>query len=636
MEKIIPVLFTLFFLTCGAILADRIFVRESWLIKGWAGVLWAMMGMMWAVIPFAFLFGFTPLAHSGAVILMAMIVVLVNRFVPPGLSVEKNRMEFSGILQATTGGIFCVLIALMFLHILYPKKDGLYAGPGTFGDLPLHLGIITSIVAQQKFPPEYSLFSGSRLGYPFLVDSLSSTFHLFGWSLRWSILLPSFLLAWVVVVGFVILAKEILGKTADTIIATVLFFFSGGLGFIYFLEGMPSHPENFTRLFTGFYFTPTNWYEKNIYMFNVLCHILVPQRTSLGGWAALFFILWLLHRSLTKEQNHFVLAGIMAGLLPMIHTHSFLNLMLIAATWSVVYFFPARYKKAYVTQWARFFILASILALPQLMIWTFPQTGKSFLHFHWNWENKNDNWLWFWIKNVGLVFIVMFPAILAAGKERLRFYSGAITLFIVGETVTFSMYPVNNNKIFYIWYAFTVILVAGYVMGIFEHMQGRRGRGILLGIFIFVSTFSGILTVAHDFLSSYELFSINDLKTAVFVKNHTPVDALFVTGNNHFQNNPVVALAGRRVFCGDPLYLTSHGIDIAERTQIVEQIYKQPEQFPLIQKQFDIDYLYLGGGERYYYQAQADYFDRYYPKIFAQNGVDIYAVSERAREHKEP
>jgi hypothetical protein len=54
------------------------------------------------------------------------------------------------------------------------------------------------------------------------------------------------------------------------------------------------------------------------------------------------FALWLLYRAVIQEnKRYFVFAGIAAGLLPMIHTHSFLAFGIIAAVWFAVYLFQA-------------------------------------------------------------------------------------------------------------------------------------------------------------------------------------------------------------------------------------------------------------------------------------------------------
>jgi len=615
----------------GWLWAHRLFREYPFTIQAWAAVLFGLTGLMWSVIPFAFLFGFSRLAHFYGVLLLSAITVLILRFVPVRFNIPTSERLPQGILISILG--FSLLIfGMIFMHTLLPKDGGLYAGPGSYGDLPLHLGMITGLAEQKTFPPDYYFFPGARLAYPFLVNSLSASLYLFGMPLRSAVMIPSFFLAFAVVTGFLVLARTITCKTAPTILAALLFFSNGGFGFVYYLGGLKKNPEIFTRLFafTGTTPTPNNWATKNLYMWNVISHILVPQRASLAGWAVLFFALWLLYRAVTrKDARFFMLAGIMAGLMPMIHTASFFILVAIALTWFVVYLFSSEDKKHYGLQWLKFWLPLILLALPQLHIWTFTQvTSERYLRFHFNWVNKSDPWLWFWIKNVGPVFLLALPAILASPRERLKFYSGAITVFLIAEFVVFSQYAHDNNKAFFIWLAFTVMLVAEYLVLVYQRMKGLRGRGTFLGIIIFVSVFSGALTVTHDFICSWKVFSDRDVEAAEFVKTATPTDAIFLS--SHFHNNPVNALAGRTILCGYDGWTFSFGLDYGPRAADIKKMYSRPEAFDPLREKYGVDYVIFSSRERSNYKTGPEYFENRYPKIFDNGQMAIYAVSERA------
>ncbi len=85
-------------------------------------------------------------------------------------------------------------------------------------------------------------------------------------------------------------------------------------------------PENFTRLFTAFYETPTNLVGEEIRWVNVIVDMMLPQRATLFGWAVLFPLLLLYRAVFEGERRYFLYAGVLAGTLPMIHTHSFSGL----------------------------------------------------------------------------------------------------------------------------------------------------------------------------------------------------------------------------------------------------------------------------------------------------------------------
>ena len=80
--------------------------------------------------------------------------------------------------------------------------------------------------------------------------------------------------------------------------------------------------------------TPTNYTAENIRWVNVIADMMLPQRATLFGWTLLFPALYLLTRAVFHHRRRYYLyAGLMAGAMPMIHTHSFLALGLVCGAW---------------------------------------------------------------------------------------------------------------------------------------------------------------------------------------------------------------------------------------------------------------------------------------------------------------
>ena len=132
--------------------------------------------------------------------------------------------------------LFLVGAYLFSTHILYPGSDGYYVGQTTYGDLAMHLGFITSIAEQGTFPPDYSIFPGHRVNYPFLCEVPSSSLFLFGAKLRWAYLLPALYAYALVLLGVYFAFSAWLKRTDRARFATYLFFIGGGFGFIYFFD----------------------------------------------------------------------------------------------------------------------------------------------------------------------------------------------------------------------------------------------------------------------------------------------------------------------------------------------------------------------------------------------------------------
>ncbi len=620
------------YMTLGLAISNRIFAEQVFFIRIWAGILLGNAGMMWLVALFSLIMGFTVPSHLCALMTMLLIFMAIRAKFSNHKKSPPIQFDYSILTVLVPTFLFTAY--LFYTHIILPGDDGsLNVGQSTFGDLSLHLGIITSLAEQNTFPPEYSIFPGHLLSYPFLVDSLSSSINLFGTSLRLSVLLPSLILMLALLAGFYILAYEIVKRKTAATLAFILFFFNGGFGFGYFMDGLKTKPENFTRIFSEFYQTPTNLTGNNIRWSNIICDMLIPQRTTLAGWTFLIFALWLLYTAINRNsRKYFILCGLIAGLMPMIHTHSFLALGLVSLTWMPVYLIAKRGPElnAHFINWLSYGLIASILALPQLFYWTLRQASEGkFLKFHYDWVNSDDIWLWFWIKNAGLVFILLFPALLASDRKKLCIYSGAITIFVISELFLFQPNYYDNNKLFYVWYLFICILVADYMVTVYNKLDGIHGRSLLAGIILFSCTFSGLLTMVRETVSSYVLFDKNMVDASTFIKSNTPKDALFISADNH--NNAISSLTGRNILAGTPSFLFYHGVNFTERAADIATMYKEPDKFDILAEKNRIDYAYLSSYEKGQFNIDGEHFRSHYPLAYQNGEVEIFAISERAR-----
>ncbi|HSV31943.1 MAG TPA: hypothetical protein VLH40_07990 [Atribacteraceae bacterium] len=620
----------------GSLIGFRVFSSRTLLFRLSAGILFGMLGAMWSPVPSAFYFGFTPVAHYlgwGIMGLIALLIVMLYKDKGHNSSNDDppesfHRWEIVGIL------VFALFIGYLFTsHFFLDSEGAVFTRGNLYGDLPFHLGMITSLVEQEFFPPEYTFFPGARLGYPFLTNLLSASLHQFGLSLRWSVILPSFFFVFLLVFWFFQFARLVLKGHFTVLLAALMFFVNGGLGAFYALDNAWIDPERFSGLFQGSAHSPTNWTEHNIVWSNVICDLILPQRTTLAGWAVLFFALYLLYRALTlRQRKDYVLAGLVGGLMPIIHTHSFLAFSLISLTWFIGSFFGEREKSRQFIRWLLFGIPFLLLALPQLWEWTFSQAiAGGFFRFHLGWANRGDIWPWFWLKNVGIVFLLIFPALLSRDRIMNRFYLPAVIIFILGELFAFQPWVWDNIKLFFIWYLFSVFLVSNYLYRLNDRLQGFPSRSVILVIVVFFAVFSGVLSLVREtLLPPHQLFSKNQVAQAEFSKDSTLPDGLFLSAGYH--NNAVMALAGRSIFMGFDGWLWSHGIDYGKRQALVEEMFTQTERFAELAQESEIDYLMVGPRERHQFETDWNFFMERYPLIYRGQNQLIFAVSPRAQE----
>ena len=633
------------FLLCGAIICDSLFSHRCGIVRIWLGLCTGLMLMMWLPVPFACFLNFTRPAQLLGLALAALLALLSiwgKRFIRRGTPLLNGVCPRMGFLRGMPAWLPIVLIVpfallsayLQYTHILRNVDGALYVGQSTYGDLCLHLGITTGLRGA-SFPPDYTILPGALLGYPFLTDSMVTSMLLFGSDLAPSFILTGTLMMALVYTGFVIFAWELTHKSAAVVLSFILMFLNGGLGFLYTFDGALKDPTMLRNVFTGFYQTPTNMPELNLRWVNVIADMMVPQRTLLGGWTVLLPALYMLIDAVhARDLRRFVLLGVWAGLMPMVHTHSFfaLGLLSVGVMLSQVLRAPSKRRLNRLCCYLCYGAVALVLALPQLLTWTFPQTvGGGSLSLRFNWVNNQgdgrliDGYFWFWIKNVGLVYLLMIPAALSARRGGLmRSLSlGALTIYAVAECIQFQPNPYDNNKLFYVAYMIMLPAVAMYLIRLWHRLKGVHGRAMLAFLFIGASTISGTLSIGREVVSNYMLFGQNEVQAAAFIDENLPMDAVILTGDQH--NNAVAALSGRHIVCGTSSYLYYHGFDTSDRYAAEAQMLANPGESADLFEEYGVDYIYISGHERSAFDADETWFLENCFLIYDQDDVRIFA-----------
>ena len=518
--------------------------------------------------------------------------------------------------------LLLLTVVLLHTHTLYLKDGAYWCGQSTYGDLPMHLAFIESIARQGSFPPAYSLLAGQTVfGYPFLCESVSSVFLLLGAGLKLATLLPACLAVFTVLGGGWWLAKELLGTNGKASLAYWLFFLGSGFGFVYFLGG---GKENFTRIFTGFYETPTNYVQENIRWVNPIADMLVPQRATLFGWALLFPALALLARFALKKESRLVAALFAAAApLPLVHTHSALALVMISAVLFLQAVIESKSCKA-LRHWLLWAATTGAAWLPQLFGIIFKQTssGNNFLRLHFNWANEGDNYFWFYIKNIGLVYLLLIPAFLWAGKALRWFYGGGLLILAVSELIVFQPNTYDNNKLLFVWHLLGCILVANLLVDLVKRIPQKAAGAAALSLVVMVCTLGSVLTLGRELVSRYEHFGPDAIATGEYVRESTPKDALFLTGMQHL--NPVASLAGANIMCGSTLYVYFHGMNYSPQEAAIRELYETPSRQQL--EAWGIDYVMISNWERSDYQVDEAWFAENCTRIFSQGQFTLYQV----------
>ena len=346
--------------------------------------------------------------------------------------------------------LFYMAAALIFWKVfsraVIEDASGLSTGLlNNFGDLPFHLSVITSFAYGNNFPPEDPTYAGVRFTYPFISDFVSAIFVRCGADLRESMFIENFILA-MAFVGLVHRwALVMLRDKLAAVITPLLVLLNGGLGWVLLFDkagqnegGLFGVLRDLPPSFTVIPETTWRWG-------NAISALLVPQRGFLMGLplAVFAFTQWWIatdkrqvtdvtvgkkarassgKKSLPAEPSvtrfppasrRMIAAGVAAGLLPLVHAHSFVVVMMVAGCLALL---QIRWR-----EWFTFFVVASVIAIPQLLWSTSHSAVDAGSFFAWEvgWDHGQDNPIWFWFKNTGIFIPLIFAAVLMRGEGYL-------------------------------------------------------------------------------------------------------------------------------------------------------------------------------------------------------------------------
>lgn len=644
------------FLACGVLIARWLLPRHTPMTRAWLGLSLGLLLMMWLPALCAFVLDFTIAAHLVALALLAGITagcfILRDRRTPAPWDEGEQQLLKQCLLVALP--LTLLSAYLQYTHSMRIDEWGNWnVGQSTYGDLPMHMSFITGM-KNAAFPPEYPFYPGQQLSYPFLVDSLSTSFYMLGCSLQAALIIPGTLMMALCFVGVLILAREMTLGKKTVVLAALLFFLNGGLGFLYDFDQAAGHEADgsltlVTRvraILNGYYKTPTNQPDpNNLRWSNVIADLMIPQRTLLGGWCMVIPCFYLLYTCFDPSKREarcttrgLALLGVWGGALPLIHTHSFLALGLCSLGMLV---FDMVHEKQRWPQFRRYLLygcIAAALALPQLLRFTFGQVFQgektgSFIRPWFNWVNNpsgngemRDFYLWFYVKNIGLPVIALVLAVMERDRHTRRIFSGAAVIILAAELVRFQPNPYDNNKLLYLAWLLCCMIVADWCAKVWRRLKGMRARPVMAAMAAVVVFLSAGLTLWRECVSDYQSFSHLAVEAGEFARENTEEHSVFLSGTQHL--NPVSSIAGRSTVCGTDSWLYYHGFDTTERKADIKAFFAAPREHLDVLTKYDVDYIYISSYERSDYNLDEDTLAEMFEVVFENGEATIYKVAE--------
>ncbi|MCX6767752.1 MAG: hypothetical protein NTY90_03430 [Candidatus Micrarchaeota archaeon] len=581
-------------------------------------------------------FGFTQPVIAAVTLALAFAAAFLAR-VPRNRDIHKIHKSKSVCKGVSRAFVALAILSTAFFgyllstHYLEPRPDGLYSGGSTWGDLAFHSTATASMAFGGNFPPQNPVFPGTRLNYHFLADFLSAALAVGGFSLRDALLVPSLLAGVLAILSFYVFSKKLAGNAGKkaALVAVAILVLNGGLGFAYFLQDAVGWVAAQDALAGTQY---AHIEGKGIFFSNFVADIFLPQRPALFGFAAVFAILGILANARAgrekrgrRDEKLLLAAGVFAGMLPILHAHSFIALLFAAVAWAVI----ERDSK-----WLWFLVPAALVALPQAL-WIMPEAGTSFVRAAFGWMNPLNpldplSWLdfaRFWVMNAGIATLLVFPAYLAAGKELRRFYLPFAAIFVVANAFSFQPWQWDNIKILVYWFAATAVVVAAWLVRAWENgiprVAGGKAAKAAVAVLLVLMVLTGALSICREAGLSWKMFGAEDVTLAEWVEANTPPDAIFLSSDQH---NSFLALSGRKTVMGYRGWLWSHGINYAQREKdVMEMFAGGPRAMELLGK-YGVGYAAIGPAETAGFGADKGFFGNNFAAVHVTPDYVIYRI----------
>lgn len=423
-----------------------------------------------------------------------------------------------------------------FLWVCYEREGVLCTLlANNYGDLPLHWTYVRYLASGAPFWPENPIAAGERLRYPFGVDLFTALFVTLGAA-------PPRLFAGLGVAASALAAAALHGWGRGFVVAA--FLFSGGLGGLRILAGSPAAGV----------LADLSW--KNLFL-----ALYVPQRGFLFALPAGLLLLASARERLLRGRDGLPawVEGVLWGVLPLFHLHTFLFVSLVLGLWAVA---TRRVRRALPG-------LAWALAPAAWASWQVTDGFRAASLAWWKpgWTIGSQNPLVFLALNFGLFLPLALWALARAWRRRsgdLLLLGPGLALFAALFFVMLAPWEWDNTKVMLWCYLLVLPAIEGQVL---DPLSRPLRAGLLAALFL-----PGVLEVLAasrgpagclEVLDVAETDGVCRALAAVPIRDRVATAATF--------NHPV-ALCGHPLVAGYPGHLWSHGVPARSTQQDLDAL----------------------------------------------------------------
>lgn len=523
------------------------------------------------------------------------------------------------------------LFGFLFFHfaknMLTVRADGWYVGQvNLYGDLVFHLGFINKFLESGQVFAQNPVYPTDKPNYPIFADFVTSQAAKIT-GVDFALFITTFVMGILVIYVARMFIRIFIKNEKIVFLALLLFFVNGGLGFHFLFSDFQNSQKGFFDFLFSLPREYTDIKDQGYWWINTYLAYFLPQRGFLFAFPITLTVFGLLYIGSVKNKlSFFILAGLLAGILPLVQVHSLFVIFLVSIFFFAAALIKFQKNKKKIPGWLLFAIVTAITALPIFNLISSNTNFLKFIKFDFGWTSEENIFL-FWLKNLGLFGPLLLISLFWLFKKNRHFfflYVPAVVIFLISNIFVFQPWEFDNSKLLIYWFFASTIVVAYFLYD--EFFTETIFKKIFGAVLVFVMIFSGSLDIFRTFtpVTYYQIFTDEDLKISQTVKNLTAKDSIFVTAPIH--NHPIPALSGRSTLVGFHGWLWSHGIDYSQRALDVERIYRGGKEAEDLIAKYKVNYVTLGPYERDNFSINVSYFQKY-PKITLSSDWVIYDVN---------
>lgn len=549
--------------------------------------------------------------------------------------------------------------------IVFPEDGSVVVNHlSIWGDWAAHFTMGSAMAYRELIPRTSPFLFGAPFSYPFIANLISAILIRLGVPFFSAFVVPSYIFSLVFVIAVFIFYRFIFKKESIAIIASLLFLWNGGIGFIeYFADILSSAEPLVTAI------NPPREYTHigpvySIEWISIVYSMIIPQRAFTLGFPIALIILVLCYLSFfdqkkisilqkfsnfilrRKNEPRFaraVIAGVLIGWMPLLHSHSFLALAILLPFWSIGSIVVHRLQKRSWVESSQHVLVTGFTALlfviPLYFMYLQKNVSNNFFQWMPGWyaNEREIGFLQFWFNNwtvtpllavVGLILKVRRAKGLTEKIEVLSVFVPFFVMFAIINLVLLQPFIWDNTKIL-TWASLGISGLAAYaVVAIWQYKNKWIGVATASLLF-FMMTAAGAIDawrVIRFNLHGIPMYSREDMALVEWTKNNTSPDSVWLTGDHH--NHWLFTLTGRQSLLTFRGWLWTHGYDYAEVEKDASSLYAYPLQ-PDLWEKYSLDYVTVSSSSRDTWHANEAELQKYFD-IVAQGGdYTIYAVPKK-------